>query len=150
MSIKGHKSQQALQQKLAGFTEEQSIDQARYVTVQELNGRRHALDVKPSGLYPLVSIPATIAAGSNIRKIIKVGHGASKNDVIKLSNNTEFSVLSVPDANTIITSVELDVDPTGDTFTVWRHVTPSYAADGSIVATSGPAQYVLNLSLIHI
>lgn len=143
MSIKGHKSQQALKQKLSGYTEDQSIDPSRYVTVQEMSGRRHALDVLLHGAYQITIIPKTVAAGSNIRKIVCVGHGANKNDIIRLSNGTQFAALSIPDANTIITSVELDVDPTGDTFTIWRHITPSYNADGSLNTTStpGPVQY---------
>jgi hypothetical protein len=132
MSIKGFKSQQALQQKLKGYTEDQSIDYARYVTMQELSGRRHALDVLIHGVFEVTIIPLTADVGSNIRVIKCTGHGANAHDLIRLSNGTEFSVLSVPDADTIITSVELIVDPTGDTFTIWRHITPSYNTDGSL------------------
>ena len=142
MSIKGFKSQQALKQKLAGYTEEQSIDQQRYVTVQEMNGRRHALDVLIHGCYQVGGV-FTAASGSNIRTIKCTSHGANKNDIIRFVDGTQFAALSVPDANTIITTVELDSDPTGNTFTVWRHITPSYNSDGSlnVVATPGPIAY---------
>lgn len=139
MSIKGFKSQQALSKKLGGYTEDQSIDQARYVTVQEMNGKRHALDVIIQGAYQITVIPLTAASGSNIRVIKCVAHGASKNDIIRLSNGTQFSAISIPDADTIITSVELDVDPTGNTFTVWRHITPAYNADGSLNVSVVPS-----------
>ena len=143
MSIKGFKSQQALSKKLGGYTEDQSIDQARYVTVQEMSGKRHALDVIIQGAYQIGTLPSTIGAGSNIRVIKCVAHGANKNDIIRLSNGTQFSVISIPDADTIITSVELDVDPTGDTFTIWRHITPSYNADGSlnVLASQAPIKF---------
>lgn len=131
MSIKGYKSQQALQQKLSGFTEDQSIDRQRYVTVQEMNGHRHALDVLIHGAYQIGGT-LTVASGSNIRVIRCVSHGALVNDIIRLSNGTEFAALSVPDADTIVTSTELLVDPTADTFTVWRHVTPSYTNTGAL------------------
>jgi len=143
MSIKGFKSQQALSKKLGGYTEDQSIDQARYVTVQEMSGKRHALDVVIQGAYQIGALPLTAASGSNIRVIKCVAHGASKNDIIRLSNGTQFSAISIPDADTIITSVELDVDPTGDTFTIWRHITPSYNADGSlnVLASQAPIKF---------
>ena len=136
MSIKGYKSQQALQRTLGGFTELQSTDPARFVTVQELSGRRHALDVLIHGVFQISVAPITILAGSNIRVIQATAHGASKNDLIRLSNGTEFSVLHVPNPNAFIASVELDIDPTGDTFTVWRHITPSYNNDGSLNVTA--------------
>lgn len=143
MSIKGFKSQQALQQKLNGYTEDQSIDRARYVTVQEMNGKRHALDVLIHGAYQVTVAPKTIEAGSNIRTLKITNHGANENDIIRLSDGTQFSALSVPDANTIITSVELDSSPVGDTCTIWRHITPSYNADGSlnVLASQGPIQF---------
>lgn len=144
MSIKGFKSQQALSKKLGGYTEDQSIDQARYVTVQEMNGKRHALDVIIQGAYQITVIPLTAASGSNIRVIKCVAHGASKNDIIRLSNGTQFSAISIPDADTIITSVELDVDPTGSTFTVWRHITPAYNADGSLNVSVVPSPIAYN------
>ena len=140
MSIKGYKSQQALQQKLSGFTEDQSIDRQRYVTVQEMNGHRHALDVLIHGAYQIGGT-LTVASGSNIRVIRCVSHGALVNDIIRLSNGTEFAALSVPDADTIVTSTELLADPTADTFTVWRHVTPAYTSTGALnVVTSTAAQ----------
>ena len=144
MSIKGFKSQQALQQKLAGYTEEQSIDPARYATLQEMSGRRHAIEAIIQGAYQITVAPLTVAAGSNIRTIKCTGHGASKNDIIRLSNGTQFSALSVPDANTIITSVELDISPTGDTFTIWRHITPACNADGSLQIGVAPAPIMYN------
>lgn len=143
MSIKGFKSQQALKSKLKGYTEDQSVDQQRYVTVQEMNGRRHALDVLIHGCYQVTTLPLTVEAGSNIRVLKITGHGANPNDIIRLSDGTEFAALSVPDADTIITTVELDTDPTGDTVTIWRHITPSYNNDGSlnVVASLGPTQF---------
>lgn len=143
VSIKGYKSQQALQQKLAGYSEDQSVDKLRYTTIQEMSGRRHALDVLIHGAYQITTVPKTIESGSNIRTIKITGHGANKNDIIRLSDGTQFSALSVPDANTIITSVELDVSPVGDTCTIWRHISPSYNADGSlnVLASQGPVQF---------
>jgi hypothetical protein len=136
MSIKGYKSQQALQRVIGGFTENESTDPARFVTVQELSGRRHALDVLIHGVYQISIAPITILAGSNIRVIQATAHGALKNDLIRLSDGTEFSVLHVPNPNAFITSVELNVNPVGDTFTVWRHITPSYNNDGSLNVTA--------------
>jgi len=140
MSIKGFKSQQALARKLGGYTEQESLDPGRYVTVQEMSGRRHALDVMMQGAFKIVD-GLTVEAGSSIRVIKCTAHGANKNDIIRLSDGTQFSALSIPDADTIITSVELDVDPTGDTFAVWRHVTPAYTSEGYVVASSGPVQF---------
>jgi hypothetical protein len=140
MSIKGFKSQQALARKLGGYTEQESLDPGRYVTVQEMSGRRHALDVMMQGAFKIVD-GLTVEAGSSIRVIKCTAHGANKNDIIRLSDGTQFSALSIPDADTIITSVELDVDPTGDIFAVWRHVTPAYTSEGYVVAASGPVQF---------
>lgn len=144
VSIKGYKSQQALQQKLAGYSEDQSVDKLRYTTIQEMSGRRHALDVAIHGAYQITTVPKTIESGSNIRTIKITSHGANKNDIIRLSDGTQFSALSVPDANTIITSVELDVSPVGDTCTIWRHITPSYNADGSLNVSVTPSPVAYN------
>ena len=76
MSIKGFKSQQALSRKLGGYTEEESIDQARYATVQEMSGRRHALDVVMQGAYK-INDGLLVEADSNIRVIKCPSHGAS-------------------------------------------------------------------------
>jgi hypothetical protein len=139
MGIKGFKSQQALQKKLAAFTEDESIDPARYVTVQEMSGRRHALDVLAHGLYQITTTPLTAATGSNIRVIQCAAHGALKNDIIRLSNGTQFAVLSVPASNLIVSSVELDVSPVGDTFTIWRHINPAYDSSGATLIGLGIA-----------
>jgi len=144
VSIKGFKSQQALQQKLAGYSEDQSIDKLRYTTIQEMSGKRHALDVLMHGAYQITTSPKTIEAGSNIRTIKITGHGAKVNDIVRLSDGTQFAALSIPDANTIITSVELDVSPVGDTCTIWRHINPSYNSDGSLNTSQGPVQFIDN------
>jgi hypothetical protein len=135
MSIKGYKSQQALQNKLKGYSEEQSADQSRYVTIQEIQGRKHALDTYTYGQFDVYGADKTVEVGSNIRVLISTAHGASKADFIRFANGTQCGVISVPDANTIITSVELDSDPTGLTFRVYRSVVPLYNPDGSTIIT---------------
>ena len=150
VSIKGYKSQQALQQKLAGYSEDQSIDKLRYTTIQEMSGRRHGLDVVIHGAYQITTVPKTIEAGSNIRTIKITSHGAKANDIVRLSDGTQFAALSVPDANTIITSVELDVSPVADTCTIWRHITPSYDSSGNAITTQGPVQFIDNNILTQV
>jgi hypothetical protein len=151
MSIKGYKSQQALMNKLKGYTEEQSCDNARYVTIQELQGRKHALDTYTYGQFAVDGLDKTVEVGSNIRVLISTAHGALKNDFIRFADGTQCAVISIPDANTIITSVELDFDPTGLTFKIYRSVVPLYNPDGSTIITipvgiSTSANQVLELA----
>jgi len=144
MSIKGFKSQQALAKKLSGFTEDESIDQARYATLQEMPGRRHAVDVVIHGAYEITAVPLTVGAGSNIRVLNITAHGASKNDLIRMVDGTEFSVLSTPDADTIITSVELDSSPIGKTIRIYRYITPAYNNDGALNVSVSPTPIQYN------
>jgi len=143
--IKGFKSQKMLKSKLKGYTDDQSIDPERYVTIQEIPGDRYAADVMIHGAYKVNLLGVlTVAAGSNVRVIKCTAHGAQKGDFVKfVSDATEVQVLSAPDANTIILATELSFDPTGLTFDVLRGVTPSYNKDGSmnVLSAQGPVQY---------
>lgn len=141
--IKGFKSQKILKKKINGYTEEQSVDIERYVTVQEITGDRYALDVLIHGSYETGAAFA-VEAGSNIRVIKVTGHGAQKGDFVKfVANGIDVPILSVPDANTVILGSELDFDPTGLSIHFLRSVTPSYNPDGSlnVVAITGPIQF---------
>ena len=143
--IKGFKSQKMLKTKLKGYTDDQSIDPERYVTIQEIPGDRYAADVMIHGAFKVNLLGVlTVAAGSNVRVIKCTAHGAQKGDFVKFVDDaTDVQVLSVPDANTIILATELSFDPTGLTFDVLRSVTPSYNKDGSmnVLSAQGPVQY---------
>lgn len=145
--IKGFKSQKMLKSRLNGYTENESIDVERYVTIQELPGDRYAADVLIHGAYKVNLLGVlTAAAGSNIRVIKCVGHGAEKGDFVKfITSAIEVQVLSVPDADTMVLATELPSSPVGLTFDIIRGVTPSYNKDGSlnvsIASNQGPVQY---------
>lgn len=142
--IKGFKSQKILKTKLNGYTEDQSIDPERYATIQELTGDKHGIDTISHGVTK-IGISLTAAAGSNIRTLKATAHGASKGDQVRfVASSIEASVLSTPDANTIILGSQLSFDPTGLLFDVLRHVTPLYGPDGSISVSSGSITFVKN------
>jgi hypothetical protein len=143
--IKGFKSQKILKSKLNGYTEQESVDPERYATIQELTGDKHGLDTVIHGLFKYNLLPVTALAGSNIRTIIATTHGASKGDAVRfIVSGIESSILSVPDANTIILGSELSFDPTGLTFDTCRHITPAYNVDGSLNVAVVPAPIAYN------
>lgn len=143
--IKGFKSQKMLKSKLKGYTEDESIDTERYATIQELTGDKHGVDTVIHGVYKVNALPLTVAAGSNIRTIKCVAHGAVKGDQIRfILSGVEASVLSTPDADTIILGSELSFSPIGLDFNVLKHVTPLYGSDGSLSISSGPVAFVKN------
>lgn len=151
--IKGFKSQKILKQKLKGYTEDQSVDYERYATIQELTGDKHGVDVVIHGAFNVNSVPLTVDAGSNIRVLKIISHGASKGDQIRfIVSGIEAAVLSTPDADTIVLGSELSFDPTGLTVNVVRHITPSYNADGSlnVLASQGPTQFNQNGSVVEV
>lgn len=141
--IKGFKSQKMLKGKLSGYTETQSFDPERYATIQELTGDKHGLDVVIHGGYS-IDVMYTASVGSNIRKIVYANHNANAGDYVRfVLSSIEASILSIPDADTMILASELSFDPTGLDFFVCRHITPSYNSDGSlnVVAALGPVQF---------
>ena len=141
--IKGFKSQKMLKSKLKGYTEDESIDTERYATIQELTGDKHGVDTVIHGVYKVNPLPLTVAAGSNIRTIKCIAHGAVKGDQIRfILSGVEASVLSTPDADTIILGSELSFSPIGLDFNVLKHVTPLYGSDGSLSVSSGPVAFV--------
>lgn len=140
--IKGFKSQKMLKSKLSGYTENESIDIERYATIQELTGDKHGVDTVIHGVYKVNPLPLTAAAGSNIRTIKCVAHGAVKGDQIRfILSGIEASVLSTPDADTIILGSELASSPVGLDFNVLKHITPLYGSDGSLSVSSGPVSF---------
>lgn len=151
--IKGFKSQKILKTKLSGYTETESVDPERYVTIQELTGDKHGADVVIHGGFEIDGITRTAAAGSNIRILKAVGHGAQKGDFVRFKlSGIEASILSVPDADTIILASELSSSPVGLEFLICRHITPSYNADGSlnVLASQGPVQFNKDASIVQV
>lgn len=139
--IKGFKSQKILKSKINGYSFDDSVDPERYATIQELTGDKHGLDVVNHGAFKVNLAAKTVEAGSNVRVIKNTAHGAIKGDQIRfITDGIEASVLSIPDANTIILGSELNFDPTGLTFDILRHITPTYNSDGTINVSSGPLQ----------
>lgn len=151
--VKGFKSQKILKTKLSGYTETESVDPERYVTIQELTGDKHGADVVIHGGFEIDGITRTAAAGSNIRILKAVGHGAQKGDFVRFKlSGIEASILSVPDADTIILASELSSSPVGLDFLICRHITPSYNVDGSlnVLASQGPVQFNKNASIVQV
>lgn len=142
--IKGFKSQKILKSKLRGYTEDQSIDPERYVTIQELTGDKHGADVVMHGGFEVDGVIKTAGVGSNVRVLKVTSHNAQKSDFVRFKlSGIEASILSCPDVDTVILGSQLSFDPTGLDLLICRHITPSYNSDGSlnVLASQGPVQF---------
>lgn len=152
MSIKGYPSQKKELSKLTNYTEDQSKNKAEFVTAQENYSNKVGLDVNNQGLARLHGVAKTAEANTvDIKRVLKnTGHGASKGDVIRFEASSanpyfEVLVLNVPDANTIILANSTPNNiVTGDSFFILRYVSQRFDQTGSIVASSGPVQFVLD------
>lgn len=147
MSIQTARSQEKFIKSLADYTQDQSCDTLEYVTGQNVNGRKRAMDAVVYGSYA-VSTANTVEAGSNTRIIKKAAHGARRNDFVQFTNGASagvaIQILSCPDANTIILAATSEFGIAfGDTFDIKRYITPQYDSNGalSVVATQGPIQF---------
>lgn len=135
---------------LANYNEDQSCNKLEYITGQNTNGQKRAMDAVIYGLAA-ISNGNVIDAGSTKRVIIKNNHGARKNDVIQFtsgsSDGVSIQILSCPDADTMILAATSEFSVSvGDTFDIKRYVTPQYDPNGAlvVVANPGPSQFVLD------
>ncbi len=130
---------------IGGYTEDQSTNKLEYITGQNVNGRKRAMDAVIYGLYA-VSTGNSIGAGSTSRVIVKVAHGARKNDIIQftsgLAAGVAIQILSCPTADIMILAATSEFTlAIGDTFDIKRYVTPKYNSDGSLsVVTTSQTQ----------
>ena len=121
-------------------------DQLSYVTAQEVVGNRQGLDIVQHGKTP-VSDGHTVDAGSVRRKIVSANHGAKKGWIMQPnsgpSEGEEISILHIIDENTFAIASEFPL-ALGDTFTLYKHITANYNADGDLnvqVTSSGPLEF---------
>ncbi len=124
-----------------------STTRLEYVTGQNTNGQKRAMDTVVYGTYP-VSTGNLIAAGSTQRIIKKAAHGARRNDILQFTSGAgsgvAIQILSCPDVNTMILASTSEFTlVVGDTFDIKRYISPQYDSNGalSVVASSGPIQF---------
>lgn len=147
MSIKGFPSQKKLIKKLNNYDESQSHTRNEFVTAQPSYSDKILLDTVNSNLARLHAVVKTAEANTNEQKriLVSTSHGAAVGDVIRFelaSANPFFeaTIISLPDANTIILGAELPNNiVTGDEFFILRHTTPRVNQDGSGIVSLAPS-----------
>ena len=144
-----------------GFASQEKLGEQRHVTVVPTGSTKHALDVTPKAIFPTNLVPFTpvsatyqvgvIVSGLPVtRQLIEItAHGGKEGDVLRFDTgplvNIEASVLSVVDANTLEISLRVsNADAVASTCLVMRHITLTLDANGSLVTSSGPIQYILD------
>jgi arginine repressor len=131
----------------------QAITEQQFATLTPTGYDKHGLDVVLKAHYPLNALPTTIDAIQPTedadRILFVTGHGLRKGDMVRFAAGSslegiESEVIARPDANTIVLATKLPSVPVAGTDTVelLRGVTLRTGADGSLVATSGPLQYL--------
>ena len=158
MSIKGYSTQKKSLKQLSGLTDHQSQTTSEFVTAQLTSSDRVALDTYSIGLARIHGIAKTAEANTtNKNRVIKsTSHGAMKGDVIRFEGGAanpyfEASILSTPDADTIVLAAELKNDiVTGDEFFILRALSQRFDQTGSVVTSSGPVQFVLDGSDVQV
>lgn len=158
MSIKGYSTQKKSLKQLSGLTDHQSQTTSEFVTAQLTSSDRVALDTYSIGLARIHGIAKTAEANTtNKSRVIKsTSHGAMKGDVVRFEGGAanpyfEASILSIPDADTIVLAAELKNDiVTGDEFFILRALSQRFDQTGSVVTSSGPVQFVLDGSDVQV
>lgn len=132
------------------------IDLRKFVTVQPVGSDKYALDVVSKGYY-VYQIDAVVEAGSGDVTVVITNHGAKIGDVIKIKttantiNQREAVVLDIIDANTFRLGSVLSAPlQAGDTVDLTRPTNWNVDADGNIVTTQGPMQFILNGSPVTV
>lgn len=142
--LQGARTKDYVKEDIPGI--ENSGDKLRYVTLQDVQGKRAAMDVVIHGIT-VVSTGHTIDAGSARRLIKSTAHGARVGYFIRPTTGNsigeEIPVIKIIDADTLVIAALFDI-AIGDTFELIRPVTPNYTASGDlnvVVAGSGPVQF---------
>lgn len=148
--IKGYPSTKKLVKIIDSYTEAQSKTEMEFVTAQKSYDQRIALDVLSRFAFRLHATAKTVNANSTARVILDTAHGASPGDFLRFelaSQNPYFeaTILSTPDANTMILAQELPNTPsTGDTYFVMRYGTQRMDESGAqaITVVPDPMEYL--------
>jgi hypothetical protein len=145
--LQGARTKDYVKEDIPGI--ENSGDKLRYVTLQDVQGKRAAMDVLIHGIT-VVSTGHTIDAGSARRLIKSTAHNAKVGYFIRpTSGNSageEIPVIKIIDADTLVIAALFDL-AIGDTFELIKPVTPNYTSTGDlnvVVSESGPIQYELD------
>jgi hypothetical protein len=135
--IKGYPSTKKLVGTLDGYTAPQSKTDMEFVTAQRSYDQRIMLDVLSRFAFRLHSAVKTVNANSTARVIIDTAHGAQPGDFIRFelaSENPYFeaTILSCPDADTMILAQELPATPVaGDEYFIMRYATQRVDESGA-------------------
>lgn len=128
---------------------ENSGDKLRYVTLQDVQGKRAAMDVLIHGVT-VVSSGHAVEGGSARRLIKSTASGAKVGWFMRpTSGNSageEIPIIRIVDADTFVIAALFDM-AISDTFELVKPVTPNYTASGDlnvVVNGSGPIQYDLD------
>jgi len=136
-TMKGHPTSNRDLSEVAGETGTGLI--TNHATIQDIGSNRSGLDVLQKGVFVVGN--DTAEAASTTRSIVATGHSARVGDQIRFTVGTnihqEIAVIKVPDANTIILAANLLAVPNAgvDTFSILRHITPTFDSAGSINAS---------------
>lgn len=128
---------------------ENSGDKLRYVTLQDVQGKRAAMDVLIHGVT-VVSSGHAVEGGSARRLIKSTASGAKVGWFMRpTSGNSageEIPIIRIVDADTFVIAALFDM-AISDTFELVKPVTPNYTASGDlnvVVNGSGPIEYELD------
>lgn len=147
--IKGYPSTKKLVKIIDNYTDAQSKTEMEFVTAQKSYDQRVQLDVLSRFAFRLHASVKTVNANSTARVIIDTAHGAQPGDFVRFelaSQNPYFeaTILSCPDANTMILSAELPNTPVaGDEYFILRYATQRIDSSGaqSVVFDPNPLVY---------
>jgi hypothetical protein len=128
-----------------------------HATIVPSGNGRASLDVMPKGYYEDL-IGQVVEAGSDNTVLVKTAHSLRVGDMIRwqtttnVINEKEVFILEIINANSVRLSCILSADLTaGDTYTVLRPITPTYASNGSLTVTASSAiQFLLNAVLTSV
>ncbi len=128
-----------------GFPSEQKIGDQKYSTLQPIGAGRHAADMFPKALAPLQALDFVPTGGTN-KSVIITGTSAKVGDVVRFTAGNEFGVEV---AIVSITGDELffghkfsTIFSATDTCKIYRPITLTISADGELVTSSGPLQFI--------
>jgi len=127
----------------------------QFITMTPTGFDKHGLDVVLKAHYPLNALPTTIDASQpseDADRILNVtGHGLRKGDIIRFASGSslegiESEIIDTPDADTIVLATKLPSNPVGgtDSIDLLRGVTLRTSDNGTLQASSGPVEFILD------
>jgi hypothetical protein len=137
----------------SGYDNQKKFGNSQFKTIHNLGSDRYGTHVVSKSLTERFAVAVAIeavAVSGDLKsiKITKTAHGALVGDIFRISSGSmmgaELEIIRVLDADNFVVRNVSGVPQVGDTFKALYFITNKVDAEGSIVTSQGPVQFILD------